>query len=107
MREMAEVVANAMLDADGHLRSCEAREVVAVVWAVDEKQASMAVEFLRHELWSYWYLFRIADVRELPFGGRCPLCEDDPVVLASMRRERWTWVLVPLGIDFGAVASCR
>ena len=83
--------------------SCEAH---ALVWAVDERQAAEAEEFLRHRLWAYWFRYPLTEVRRLALGGPCPLHRDAPTVLASVAGEHWTWVLIAPGADTVAVSSC-
>lgn len=80
--------------------------VRALVWAEDECHAAAAIEVLRHGLWPNWFDFQIDEVRQFPFSSRCPLRPEDPIVLASVRREQWMWVLVPLAADLGEVATC-
>ena len=74
------------------------------MWAVDDDQATKAVEHLRCKLWPYWFLFKIAGVRLLAVGGQCPPPDDVRAPLASASREQWMWVLIPLGAEFGALA---
>lgn len=101
---MPEVNRCAVLEAAD--QRAERREALALVWARDEGQAEAAVEFLAHAVWPYWYRFHVAEVRCLPCTDSCPLRSEAPEVLASARRERWSWVLVAPGTDLGAVASC-
>jgi hypothetical protein len=91
------------IDAEPHVLA--RRDVRALVWAETEKQASEAIDFLRHGLWGYWYLFRVVDIRQLPLGATCPLRRDHPAVLSTAGRERWTWVLVAPEIDPEVVAT--
>src|SRR6266700_3702464 len=72
---------------------------LALVWAADDERAAAALEHLHHSLWPYWYRYTITEVRHVPRGGLCPLRMDDPAVLAFARRERWAWVLVPVGTN--------
>lgn len=82
------------------------REVIAVVWAENDKQAVIAEDFLSHALWPYWYQFRITKVRRVLRDGPCPLRQAAPEVLACTCRDRWAWVLVAPNIDLEAVTAC-
>jgi hypothetical protein len=68
-----------------------------MVWAMDEERVAAALEHLHHSLWPLWYRYTISAVRHVPHGGPCPLNTCAPAVLAFVRREKWTWVLVPVG----------
>ena len=94
---MPDMVALTVVDTDGQPRTFRRCEVVALVWAIDEQQAAKAAKHLLRGWWSYWFLFRITEVRQLSPGVLCPFNLDDPAVLASAQRERWMWVLVPPG----------
>ena len=101
---MVEAAPSVVLDAAS--QSTASREVLALVWAANDRQAAEAEEFLRHRLWPYWFCFRIKEVRELPLGGQCPLRREVTSVLASAGGQLWTWVLVAPETDLEAVASC-
>lgn len=102
---MSDTIAPTLLDAERRPISMRSRDVLAVIWAQDDEQADAAIEVLRHALWPYYFLFQILDVRQLPRTEQCPLHDGEQLVLASMLRERWAWVLVPPGTDPTAVAS--
>jgi hypothetical protein len=102
---MCNTIAPTLLDAERRPISMRSRDVLAVIWAQNDEQAGAAVEFLRHALWPYYFLFQIREVRQLPRSEQCPLHDGEPPVFASMVRERWAWVLVPPGTDPAAVAS--
>jgi hypothetical protein len=89
----------------GAAEAASRREVTALVWVADESQASEALENLHRGLWPYWFTFKISEVRRFPAGIPNPLRYDDPATITFSRRERWMWVLVPLGAEPGAVSS--
>lgn len=103
---MSDTIASSLLDVERRPLSLQSRDVLAVLWAQNDEQAEVAIDVLRHALWPYYYLFRIAEVRQLPRSSQCPLRHEEPLVLASMLRERWTWVLVPPGTEIEAVVPC-
>jgi hypothetical protein len=102
---MAESLTSSVPGTGGTFVNPKTREVLAVVWADNEKQVEAAVDFLRHDLWPFYYLYRVVGVRYLPHTCSCPLRRDEQAVLASTWRERWAWVLVPPGTECEAVVS--
>jgi hypothetical protein len=102
---MRDTIALELVDSHGRVRTSRCREVLALVWAVDDDQAAKAINHLHHALWPYWYLFQITEVRQLPPGGRCPLRQDDPAPLASALREQWMWVLIASEADSTALVE--
>lgn len=104
---MSDTIAPTLLDIGGLPRSMQVQEALVLLWAEDEAQAKAAVEVLCHGLWPYYYLFHVVEVRRISVGGPCPLRTGESPALASMRRERFAWVLVPPGTQVEAVISCE
>jgi hypothetical protein len=103
---MSDTIAPALLDTSGLPVSMRAHVALALVWAEDGAQAEVAEEVLAHGLWPYYFLFRIVEVRRVAIGVSCPLPDGGSQVLASIRRERWAWVLVSPSAELEAAVPC-
>jgi hypothetical protein len=92
---MPETIAPELVDPNGQVLTSRRRTATALVWADDDDQSGKAVKHVRYALWPFWFLFEVTEVQLLPVGGSCPLTARAPSSLASTRRDRWMWVLVP------------